>query len=160
MPTTQNGGAPRLTPEETTVVLLEQGYTVEEIVAEAERNIADAEAGIEYVNAAAGNAAAPKHLTAKEAARAALDELPANASEKEVHAALFYAEQDHLIVSTEHRDAQRAAEQHRKHAGETITNAKRRIAAAQDAGVAGPAVERFKALKKAEAAALKKAESA
>jgi hypothetical protein len=170
MPVTLEDGSERMTPEETVAAMIEQGYTPEQIVSEAEENIAVAEAGIVWVNAEASNQSAAtdmalavqtrerEALNAAEAGGANTDEI------KKARAAVDDAATATLIFGRMSGQAKDAAQQHRAHATETITNAQRRIAAANDPELVKPALARWveiekanKANEKAEAARAKSA---
>lgn len=142
------------TPEETVVALLEQGHAVTEIVAEAERNWADAQAGIEWVDACAlelGGKVDDREAIVRQEKRVYESlgrKAPGSTAETRARLALGDLE----IAGQEHALARAAAENHARHANETITNAQRRIAAANDPTLVKPAIERHKAAKALEAA--------
>ena len=136
-PSIYEGGNRAPTPEETVAVLLEQGDTKKQIIAEAEANIAEAEAGIEWVNTIASESSGQidQQLEVLTATQEALNGLPDGAKQsdayKEAENAVRVAALDVQILGVVSGAAKDAAKQHVGHASETIANAKRRIAAAQ-----------------------------
>lgn len=177
MTTELPNGSLVFSPEETVVALLEQGWTPEQIIADADQAIFDAEVGIMVVAAAANqqhghHSASQTILAAASAALEpfSLDEVehagdllagnttgpatPTSRALRRINGATL----DTQMLQQEAALADAAAKAHRAQADETIGNARRRIAAANDPDLVKPAVERFAAAKKAEAEALKAAE--
>lgn len=163
------------TPVETVVALLEQGRTPEEVIAEAEATISEHEeaAGAVTFFAVEVSGRIGGALLAARAALAALAEFPPgdlgraetildgrlhpgkdSRVVRAVHAHR-QAEEGVTIAEGDAEDAARAAEHFCAHTAETVANARARLAAARDPEVVGPAVQRYKDSKKAEAAALK-----
>lgn len=161
MPITLEDGSEKPTPEETVGALLEQGDTPDEIIAEAEANIAHAQAGIDWVIAIAAEEASnvDDSVRALMVAKRAVDQAMRAGADaeliKEARKLLEDSAFTNEVASLNSGDAKDAAAQHRVHAEETIANARARVAAANDSKITGPAIQRYKDLKKAEAAALK-----